>query len=100
NHPDLPAASVRLRGGDVVGLLGPHGSGKSTLMRPLLGMLPAQGQIQWLDRPLARWTRRQLARRVAYLPQNPTYTPGQTVADVLQMGRAPYWSAFGIESPR
>jgi iron complex transport system ATP-binding protein len=99
-EPVLRVANLRLSSGEVVGLLGPNGSGKSTLMRALLGMLQTQGQIQWLGRPLSKWTRKQLARRVAYLPQTPTYLTGQTVVDVLRVGRAPYWSAFGVESPR
>src|SRR5437762_10600507 len=85
-QPVLRVANLRLSSGEVVGLLGPNGSGKSTLIRALLGMLEAQGQIQWLGRPLSKWTRRQLARRVAYLPQNPTYVIGQTVVDVLRVG--------------
>src|SRR5213076_2350519 len=38
--------------------------------------------------------------RVAYLPQSPATEPGQTVLDALRLGRSPYWSAFGLESPR
>src|SRR5262249_29813120 len=48
----------------------------------------------------SHWTRRELARRVAYLPQSPVADAGQTVIDTLRLGRSPYWSAFGIESPR
>ncbi len=86
--------------GEVVGLLGPNGSGKSTLIRLLLGQLQGQGTIIWNNRPMAAWRGRELARFVAYLPQFPTYEPGQTVADILRLGRAPYWGAFGLESPR
>ncbi|HEY8665521.1 MAG TPA: ABC transporter ATP-binding protein, partial [Tepidisphaeraceae bacterium] len=65
-----------------------------------LGHLRARGKIIWRGQPLRRWRRRELARLVAYLPQSPVYEPQQTVADVLRLGRAPYWRAFGIESRR
>jgi iron complex transport system ATP-binding protein len=95
----LREVSVELAPGEVVSLLGPNGSGKSTLIRCLLGLLPPRaGGIEWDGRPIERWPRRELARRVAYLPQTPTVEPQHTVVDVLHLGRAAYWSAFGIES--
>jgi iron complex transport system ATP-binding protein len=98
--PVLRDVSVRLDAGEVVALIGPNGSGKSTLIRLLLGQLRGSGTITWDGRELASWKRRELARRVAYLPQNPTWDIEHRVIDVLRLGRAPYWSAFGIESAR
>jgi iron complex transport system ATP-binding protein len=100
-RPVLRAVSVSLAPGEVVALLGPNGSGKSTLIRVLIGHLPASdGKLRWDGRDIEQWRRRELARRVAYLPQEPGYEPGQRVGDVLRLGRAPYWSMFGIESAR
>ena len=96
--PRPVAAAARLA--EVVALLGPNGSGKSTLLRCLLGHLRASGEIEWEDKPLAEWRRRDLARRVAYLAQSPAADSAQRVSDVLRMGRAPYLQAFGIESSR
>jgi iron complex transport system ATP-binding protein len=98
--PVVRVSTLTLGCGEVVALLGPNGSGKSTLIRALLGQLRAQGQIAWFNRPIGRWSARELAQRVSYLPQAPTFEPGQTVADVLRLGRAAYWKAFGIESSR
>ncbi|HEX3355396.1 MAG TPA: ABC transporter ATP-binding protein [Tepidisphaeraceae bacterium] len=99
-RPVLREVGISMSSGEVVALLGPNGSGKTTLLRALLGHLHAAGSINWDRRALSSWTRRELARHVAYLPQTPTFDAGQTVLDVLRLGRAAYWTAFGIESPR
>jgi ABC-type cobalamin/Fe3+-siderophores transport system ATPase subunit len=99
-RPVINAASVSLAAGEVVALLGPNGSGKSTLIKLLLGHLCGEGRIEWDGKPLAEWSKRDLARRVAYLPQSPRYEPEQTAGEILSLGRAPYWGPFGLESPR
>jgi ABC-type cobalamin/Fe3+-siderophores transport system ATPase subunit len=96
--PALAGVNLSLAAGQVLAVLGPNGSGKSTLLKALFGHLPAAGKIQWEDRALSEWPRRQLARLIAYLPQSPTWQAGQTVGDVLRMGRAPYWGPLGLES--
>jgi iron complex transport system ATP-binding protein len=99
-HPALREVSLTLSAGEIVSLLGPNGSGKSTLIKLLLGHLHGKGKISWDRRDLDAWSRRELARRVAYLPQSPMFDPEQTVREVLHLGRAPYWVAFGLESQR
>ncbi len=94
----LRQVNFALTPGEVVALLGPNGSGKSTLIKVLLGHLHGQGDIRWEGRDLHAWRRKDLAKRVAYLPQSPTFEPEHRVGDVLRLGRAPYWQAFGIES--
>ena len=96
----LRDVKLKLDPGEVVALIGPNGSGKSTLIRNLIGVLRGRGEIDWEQKPIRQWRRRELARRVAYLSQSPMYEPGQVVLDVLRLGRAPYWKLFGIESPR
>jgi iron complex transport system ATP-binding protein len=94
----LRGIDITLRAGEVTALLGPNGTGKSTLLKVLLGQVRGSGAITWDGRPVRQWKSRELARFVAYLPQTPAFEPGQTVAEVLRLGRAPYWGPFGLES--
>ena len=99
NHrPALRDISFTLDRAQIIALIGPNGSGKSTLIKTLLGHLPAAGQILWQNKNLSDWRLRDLAQTVAYLPQSPRHEPGQTVADVLRLGRAARWGPFGLES--
>src|SRR5580692_6954984 len=98
SHEALVGVSLSLAASQLQVMIGPNGSGKSTLLAALLGHVPSRGTIAWNDKPLAKWKPRALARVVAYLPQSPRSDVGQRVRDVLAIGRAPYWGAFGLES--
>jgi iron complex transport system ATP-binding protein len=98
DRPALRAVTMDARPGEIVAILGPNGSGKSTLLLALLGHLAVSGEISFDGRPINQWRRRDLARVLAYLPQTPRHEAGQTVWDILRLGRAPYWGAFGLES--
>lgn len=81
--------------GECVVVLGPNGAGKTTLLRVLAGLLaPSSGEVRWEGRPYRELTRRQLARRIAYVPQiRPARIP-LTVAQMVLLGRFPYLSAM------
>jgi iron complex transport system ATP-binding protein len=84
--------------GDVLCLLGPNGAGKTTLFRTLLGLLPVQGGTVRIDgMPLARMSYREIARRIAYIPQAHTPPFPYAVRDVVMMGRTAHLGPF--ESP-
>jgi iron complex transport system ATP-binding protein len=98
DRPAIRDVSISLEPAQIIALIGPNGSGKSTLIKTLLGHLPASGRILWRGRDLKQWRLRDLARVAAYLPQSPRHEPGQSVSDVLRLGRAARWGAFGLES--
>jgi ABC-type multidrug transport system ATPase subunit len=73
-------------GPGVLGLLGPNGAGKTSLLRMLATVLPpSSGQIQLLDRdPKIAAQRREVRRRLGYLPQNLGYYPAFTVVEFVE----------------
>lgn len=83
--------------GELVVLLGPNGSGKTTLLRVGTGVLAADsGRVELDGRPIGAWTRREVAQRIAILPQLPTLPDGFRVEELVEMGRAPHArSRFG-----
>jgi iron complex transport system ATP-binding protein len=101
SYPDLPVlrdVSFDVPSGDFLSLLGPNGSGKSTLLRLLDRiLLPQEGTISLQDRPLNAFHRREIARSVAYVPQEGLWVFPFTVLEVVLMGRSPYIGRFGFE---
>ena len=81
--------------GAVVCLLGPNGSGKTTLLKLLLGFFrPQSGQVLLEGRSVLDMSRKQLARRMAYVPQGHRLSFGFRVMDVVLMGRMPHKPFF------
>jgi len=102
SYPNLPVlrdVSFELRKGDFLSLLGPNGSGKSTLLRLLDRiLLPQRGTITLQDRPLHLFNRKEIARIIAYVPQDTLWVFPFTVLEVVLMGRSPYVGRSGFES--
>ncbi len=90
---------VRAETGRVLGLLGPNGSGKTTVVRMLTGIVaPDAGEVLLDGRPLGSFTPRALARQVAVVLQEASGDLPMTVADMVMLGRAPHQSTFSRNS--
>lgn len=93
--PVLSGVSFTLQAGCFYGLLGPNGCGKTTLLDLMAGLKqPARGTILFRGRTLGAYTRRELAREIALVPQNFYINFPFTVQDVVMMGRYPHLKRF------
>ena len=98
--PVLDGVSLSINRGWIVGLIGPNGSGKTTLVRVLNGTLtPSRGRVLLDNAPLTAMARRDLARRIAVVPQETHVTFDFTVLEIVLMGRYPHLGAFALEGP-
>lgn len=92
----LHPLSLTLPARRVCGLIGHNGSGKSTLLKLLARQQrPTAGSIGFAGMPLAQWDNRALARKIAYLPQQPPAAEGMTVRELVSLGRYPWHGALG-----
>jgi len=95
SRPVLSGASLELKAGEIGILLGKNGSGKTTLFKNILGIhKPGSGKILFHGEDLLKMSRRERARRIAYVPQD-IHFGALTVFDSIMLGRISY---FGLKS--
>ena len=96
----LADVTARVPRAGVFGILGPNGSGKTTLLKLLAGTLrPTRGCVRLEDQDVAGIPRRQLARRMAVVPQETHPAFDYTALEVVLMGRFPHLGPFELEGP-
>ncbi|NLN15516.1 MAG: ABC transporter ATP-binding protein [Tissierellia bacterium] len=94
----LKKVSFNIRDGSFVSLIGPNGSGKSTLLKTLNNLYqPRGGSIRLYDRDLSSYKKRELARKIALVPQETNIDYDFTVEEIVMMGRHPYKKRFEME---
>ena len=85
--------------GEMVGLLGPNGCGKTTLLKLTSGVIsPVQGEISLGGVSLKKLPRKTVAQQVAVVPQSFHIPFAFTVAEVVLMGRTPFISVLSGET--
>src|SRR3989475_4775527 len=96
----LSDLSVDISTGEIIGVIGPNSSGKTTLIRLLTRVLePAAGEIRLEGVPVGRLSRTDLARRVGVVPQASLEQAPFNVGELVLMGRYPHGPGRYFESP-
>jgi iron complex transport system ATP-binding protein len=95
----LDDLSLEIPAGTVTAILGPNGTGKTTLLHVILGMLkPQRGEITIENRPQSSYSRQELSRLLGLVLQSEYIPFNFSTLDYVLMGRTPYLSALAQPS--
>jgi len=93
NHPVLYHFNFELQPGRIVGLLGPNGCGKSTLMKTVAGLLqPDSGEILVCGKPIGAETK----AMISYLPERTYFDPSMKVSELIEFFRD-FYQDFDVQ---
>jgi iron complex transport system ATP-binding protein len=99
--PVLSGLSTVFAEGEFVAIVGPNGAGKSTLLKIMAGLIRGySGSVDFCGKPLSALTPRDLAKRIAFVPQETHMVFPFTVGEIVMMGRLPHRSSALFDSPR
>lgn len=91
---------LSIAAGEITALVGPNGCGKSTLLKALARILkPQTGRVILQGQPITKYATRDVATRLAILPQGPVAPEGLTVTELVAQGRFPHQTLFRQWSP-
>lgn len=91
-HP----VNLSIRSGELIGLIGPNGIGKSTLIRTLIGVQPPlNGQLSLKSTPLTSFSLPQLALELSVVLTDAPATRNLKVQEMVSLGRQPYTNWLG-----
>lgn len=97
--PILDGISFHIKEGTFVSIIGPNGSGKTTLLKNISSILtPCRGSIYLKERDIKKYKKKELAKKLAYVPQSIATDFEFTVMDIVLMGRSPYIGTFQSET--
>jgi len=99
--PVLHGISAGFAVGEFVALVGPNGAGKSTVLKIMAGLIRGySGSAEFSGKAISRWSVRDLARRIAFVPQETHMAFPFTVSEIVMMGRLSHRSGALFDSPR
>ena len=99
--PVLKGITNGIKRGEFIAFVGPNGAGKSTLLKVMAGLLHGyEGTADFDGRPLRSFTARDIARRLAFVPQETHVMFPFTVGEIIMMGRLPHRTSGLFESAR
>jgi len=94
----VDGVSFAMSRGEMVGIIGPNGSGKTTALRATSGLIkPESGAVELSGVPLSDIDARARAKKVAYLPQGSGQGMSFTAMEIALMGRYPHLGRFEVE---
>jgi len=94
----LRGVNLTIKKGEFLGLIGPNGSGKTTLLRSMSKILtPRRGKVFYQGKDIAKISAKQLAQRIAVVPQLSVFYFSFNVEDFVLLGRIPYLPRFYLE---
>lgn len=97
----LHGVSLGVREGEFLGLIGPNGSGKTSLLSLLSGIRrPRSGTVMLGDTPIETLSRREVSRRLALVEQQAETMERITARQAVELGRTPYLGALSPWSAR
>ncbi len=93
--------TLQVMPGEMVGLVGPNGCGKSTILKALSRVIPPySGRILVDGKDMSRIPRKDLSRLLGVVPQMPLLPSAFTAFEIVLMGRNPHLGLFQYEGPR
>lgn len=96
--PIFQNLSLGIEEGKILGIIGPNGVGKTTLLRILSGALaPSQGEVFYRGKPLKNMEYRNIAQHIAFVSQRENLAFSYRVIDYVLLGRTPHLGRFYLE---
>jgi len=99
--PVIDNISFCVKKGEFFVIIGPNGSGKTTLMKTISGIEKfKKGKMNILNKSVKKYSKRMLAKKIAFVPQTVPIDFPFTVTEMVLTGRAPYLGIFGFEGKK
>ncbi len=95
----VDSINLDIEEGSFTGIIGPNGAGKTTLLKLILKLLPPrEDNVFILGRDIREFSRKELAKKISYVPQTINVDFSFSVKQIVSMGRNPHRTLFGEDS--